>query len=68
MFPKNSANRLKCAISMWKGVLRHLASMLLISLDHLAAGIFNNVIAEWIVCVEQLFLAKNYLQSSYYKN
>ena len=37
-------------------------------LEYLAA-IFENVIAKWTFCVQQLFFSiKNDLQSSYYKN
>ena len=33
-----------------------------------SSGILDNVIAQWTFCVEQFFSAKNYLQSSHYKN
>ena len=35
---------------------------------YMSSRIFDNVIAKWAFCVEQFFSAKNYLQSSYYKN
>ena len=51
LFPKNTANLSKCVICMLYGVSGHLASMLLISLDHCFQRILP--ICQCVICVWQ---------------
>ena len=67
MFPKNSASLSNCAILKCRRHFRPFG----INAAHFpesSSRIFENVAAKWTFSVQQFFSAKNYLQSSHYKN
>ena len=51
-------------------VLNELSRVLCLAENYvyMSNRILDDVIAKWTFCAEQFFSAKNYLQSSYYKN